>query len=243
MNVIICDDEYVYRQSILEKVEAWSVHNHHEDAIMVKAFASGEDLLEAWQNGLPIDILFLDIEIPNELDGMNIAKEIYRHDENIPIVFVTNYSEYACEGYLVNALRYIIKPVQQPSINDCMNIAWNQWVLAQTESVRIDNGRQTIILPVRQIILIESYRHQIKITTSSTSSIEYRGSMSEIETKLPAGMFVQCHKSYIVNLMYVRKLQATCLTLANGEQIPLGRKYAAEFSKAFDLYYQGDIGL
>ena len=124
MQVVICDDELVYADSIRRSVERWAQETRRLDKIFVKVFSSSEDLLETWSNGMVIDLLFLDIQIPGELSGMEAAKEIHGKDEYIPIVFITNYSEYAFEGYSVNALRYLRKPVSQQDIDTCMNIAW-----------------------------------------------------------------------------------------------------------------------
>ncbi len=239
MNVIVCDDEQIYRQSIAEKVQVWSKIHHHEAAVMIHTFSSSEDLMEAWEKGLQIDMLFMDIQIPHETSGLNTAKMIFERDEHIPIAFITNYAEYACEGYLVNALRYILKPFRQEAIDDCMNIAWNRWSLAQVESIRIETGRQIELLPVQQILLIESFAHQLLFTMAYDQSIEARGSISQYADMLPSGLFGQCHKSYLVNIMYVCKLQSNSLLLSNGRTVAVGRKYSESFYRLFNQYHQG----
>lgn len=239
MNVIICDDELIYRQSIEEKVRAWAKAHQHDAAVMIYSFASSEDMLEEWEHGLHIDMLFLDIQIPYETDGLKTAKIIFDQNENTPIAFITNYAEYACEGYLVNALRYILKPIRQQEIDDCMNIAWNRWVLAQSNSVRIETGKQVELIPMQQILYVESFAHRLLFTTVSGQHIDARGSISQLMIVLPKGLLGQCHKSYLVNVMYVRKLQTDSLTLSNGYSIPIGRKYATTFYQLFNQYHQG----
>lgn len=239
MNVIICDDEQVYRTSIEEKVDVWAKEHQHESAVIVHSFASSEDLLEEWKRGLHFDMLFMDIQIPYETDGLKIAKTIFEQNENIPIAFITNYAEYACEGYLVNALRYILKPIRQQAIDDCMNIAWNRWVLTQSDSVRIEVGKQVVLLPLQQILLVESYAHRSLFTTTNGQQIDASGSIGQLASSLPKGLLGQCHKSYLVNVMYVRKLQTNELTLSNGTVVPIGRKYASTFYQLFNQYHQG----
>lgn len=239
MNVIICDDEQIYRDSIEDKVRVWAKAHQHDAAVMIYSFASSEDLLEEWEHGLHFDILFMDIQIPYEIDGLKTAKIIFEQNENIPIAFITNYAEYACEGYLVNALRYILKPIRQQAIDDCMNIAWNRWFLAQSDSVRIETGKQVELIPVQQILFVESFAHRLLFTTVSGQHIDARGSISQLVMTLPKGLLGQCHKSYLVNVMYVRKLQTDSLTLSNGSNIPIGRKYASAFYQLFNQYHQG----
>lgn len=240
MNIVICDDESVYRKSIIEKIQNWARNNYRDEMITVRSFSSSEELLDAWEKGMRIDMLFLDIQIPHELSGMEIAKRINSIDEYIPIVFVTNYIEYACEGYLVNALRYVMKPIEQGKINECMDIAWNRWQLLQAESLRIESGKQIIIMPIKNIVMIESFGHILRIySTTISNEIEVRARLKEYVQKLPKGMFSQCHKSYVVNIMFVRKIRSNEVTLASGKSIPLGRKFAMDFLAAFNNYYQG----
>ena len=74
MNIVICDDEKVYIDSIAQKVRTWAVQKNLEGLISLRSFVSSEDLLYAWDNGLTIDILFIDLKIPNELGSLELAK-------------------------------------------------------------------------------------------------------------------------------------------------------------------------
>ncbi len=88
MRIAICDDEAVYRMAISEAVEHWrKVHNI--DTILVQQYHSSEDLLEDIENNQRFDVLFLDIQIPNEMCGIELAKRIREYDECVQIVFFT----------------------------------------------------------------------------------------------------------------------------------------------------------
>lgn len=239
MNVVICDDERVYIQSIKEKVEKWAAEKAVDRSIVIRTFLSSEDLLEAWESGLTIDMLFLDVQIPHELSGMEIAKQIFEKNEYVPIAFITNYSEYACEGYHVNALRYIVKPVHQKDIDECMNISWNRWNLSLSESIRVKTSTCMMALPVKDILMIESIGHQLRIHTINDGITEIRARLIDYAKLLPDGLFAQCHKSYIVNIMYVRRIEPSQLTLATREVVPIGRKYTQGFFSLFNSYNQG----
>lgn len=239
MNVVICDDERSCIDQVKRCVETWSMQYHHTDAVMIHSFQSSEDLYEQYEKGLSIDMLFLDIQIPSEMSGMDVAKLIHEQNEYIPIAFITNYSEYACDGYYVNALRYIIKPIQQKVIDECLDIAWNRWVLAQSESISIQMGKQAILLPIRDIIWVEASAHFIKIEAVGIAPLEVRAKLSDYYSMLPHGMFAQCHRGFIVNIKYVRRIQPNQITLAGGKVIPVGRKYAAGFFELFNQYNQG----
>lgn len=237
MHVVICDDERSCVQAIREKVEQWAADK--AAALTLQTCLSSEDLLDAWKNGLTIDMLFLDVQFPHELSGLEVAKQIFAKNEYIPIAFVTNNAEYACEGYHVNALRYIVKPVRQKDIDECMNIAWNRWNLALSESIQVKASACVIALPVKDIRMIESIGHQLHIHTISGGIIEARARLSDYARLLPDGLFGQCHKSYIVNIMYVRRIESSSLTLATREVVPIGRKYMQGFFSLFHAYHQG----
>ena len=239
MNVIVCDGERTYREAVADKVMLWAKESRHTAAVMIYQFSSSEDLLEQWEHGLQIDMLFIDILISFELDGLKTAKTIFEKNEQIPIAFITNYTEYACEGYSVNALRYILKPIRQEAISECMRIAWNRWELAQSESLRIAVGKRVEYVPLQQIMMIESLSHHLLFTTTSGRCIDAYGSFHQYTPNLPAVLFGQCHKSYIVNVMYVRRIQSDRLFLSNGTSIPIGRKYAPSFFQSFNQYHQG----
>ena len=239
MNVVICDDDKTYLEQMKECVERWCNQNKHNESVMIHSFQSSEDLYEAYENGFSIDMLFLDIQIPSELSGMEVAKLIFRKNEYVPMAFITNYSEYACEGYQVTALRYILKPIQQKDVDECLDIAWNRWLMSQSESVMIQMKKQALRLPVRDILYIESIRHYVRIEVAGMDYIEVRARLSDYLALLPSGMFAQCHKGFLVNIMYVRRIMPNQVVLAGGRIIPLGRTFSASFLDAFSHFYQG----
>lgn len=240
MQVVICDDESVYLDSIRRYVEYWARETQHVSCVLIKTFASSEDLLEAWSNGMPIDMLFLDIQIPGELSGMDIAKKIHSRDEYIPIVFITNYSEYVFEGYAVNALRYLRKPISQGDIDICMDIAWRQWSNGHDQFLMLSTITQSIRVPIDAIIYIEAVSHTLRIFTADEIGIyEIRDTLERMESKLPQEGFVRCHRSFIVSLRHIRKYKNGMITILTGTTIPVGRKHMQLFSSKFRAYYQG----
>lgn len=242
MYVALCDDEELYLDAVEKSVLQWAKAYNRQEMLIIKKFRSSEDLLELWSNGMDIDLLFLDVQIPNEMSGMEVAKAIHRKNEYVPIVFVTNYGEYAYEGYCVNAMRYLRKPISQEDINACMEIAWRRWNNAQEQFVSLVTPSQSVRFPINALVYVETISHILKVHTSDNIELyEIRAPLEQLEAMLPAGCFVRCHKSFIVNLRYVRKYKAGQITVASGAEIPLGRKYMQEFAEKYRQYYQGDI--
>lgn len=238
MNVILCDDEKLFLEFIEQKIMAWAGRTGHRRGLMIHSFTSSEDMLDAWQHGMQVDALFLDIQIPGEMNGMAAAKEIHRANANIPIVFVTCYGEYAAEGYEVNALRYLRKPVSEQDVVECMNILWHRWELQQTACIVLDVPTQILRLPVNAILYIEVAGHYCIIrTTDSEQTHRLKQSMDSLRKKIPENILVQCHRSFIVNLMYIRHITSGNITMADGTVIPMSRSYQAQLLKMFRSYY------
>lgn len=239
MRIAICDDELIYRVALCEAIEYWQ-KQHNVEAVLIQHYHSSEELLNDLENKQQYDMLFLDIQIPNEMDGIELARKIREMDECVQIVFFTNFSEYAYEGYHVNALRYLQKPVHPDQISECLNIAFRQWKYTQSENIILDYNGGRLVLKYKSILYIEASGHTILIhCTHEKTPIRLRHRLSQLITSLPKTIFVMCNRSYIVNIIYVRKITYDRVTMANGEDISIGKQYRDALRRAFNSYYQG----
>lgn len=245
MNLIICDDDEFYLKSIEAKINAWADGAGHRSDIMTYHFTSGEDMLDAWRHGLTADAFFLDIEIPREMNGLAVAREIHRTNEYIPIVFITNYGEYALEGYRVNALRYLHKPITPEAIGECMDCIWRRWSLQGQNCVLLNTSSQQLCLPSDSILYLEMKGHYCRLATTSNvaSHYDFKLSLSQLREQLPPKLFAQCHRSCIVNLLYVRRIEKSSITMSDNTVLPIGRSYQRDFMEHFRQFHTegGDV--
>jgi len=241
MNIIICDDDELYLYSARDKINAWADRTGHSSDLRIHLFTSSEDLLDAWHHGLPADALFLDIRIPFEMNGLAVAGEIHCFNEHIPVVFMTDYGEYATEGYKVNALRFLHKPITTEAIDECMELIWHRWSLQNKECVLLDISSQLLRLPTDAILYIEMKGHYCSLNTTSniTPNYQFKLPLRQIQERLPEELFVQCHRSYIVNLMYVRHMEKDYITMSDNTTIPVSRRYQKNFVSRFRHLYIG----
>ncbi len=239
LRIAICDDEEIYRATLYDYIERWEKETGRKNSVIKQTYKSGEDLLFDLEGGAIFNLLFLDIEIPKEQNGLLTAKEIYQKDPYTTIVFVTNYSEYACSGYEVNALRYILKPITYNSIVDCLDITWHKLEMIADESVIIQDGGRVISIPIRSLVYAESFGHTMHIILSEGNEYNIRVSLSEFIKQYPSNIVVQCHRSYVVSLRYIRKITRKEITLLDNTVIPLGQKYEKQLYSAFMRYHQG----
>jgi len=239
MKVVVCDDEAIYREAVCSKIHRWAEAQGHRDEIQISEFQSCEDMLETMEAGGECHLLFLDIEIPGEMNGVEAARVIRRKNPYIPIVFITNYAYYALDGYEVNALRYLMKPVTQESIDKCLSIAWDRVEMTIDRTVIVRDGAMIIVLPFSDFILAESYGHNLIIKASGGQQYSERERLVKFIERARNKLVIQCHRSYAVNLIHVRKLKPGWVTMANGDIVPTGAKFEEQFYDQFMSYHQG----
>lgn len=238
MHVVVCEDEKIYQNSIQGNIELWIQRTHHAD-VKANFFSSSEDLLERWKKGLKVDILFLDIIFHHEMNGMEVAKQIRETDKFVPIVFVTNSDAFVKDGYEVRAFRYLNKPIVYEDIAICLDVAYKQYTLTHNEYLIISNAGQRLALRHGEILFFEVQSPYVLIYMQSKKEpfkIRYR--FLDLIPRLPEELFTLCHRSYLVNIVHVRAIKRTTLTLSTGQELPVSRSFAEHLNDVFDSYYQ-----
>lgn len=184
----------------------------------VDRISSADDLLAGY---VPIyDILFLDIEMPGT-DGMSAARSIRRKDARTIIVFVTNMSELAIEGYGVDALDFLVKPVDPASVEMVMRRALPRIESRQVGSVTLAMHGGMRVVSHDQLYYVEVRSHYVTYHTAS-ESVTVRGSLAEVERQLEGGPFLRCNRWYIVNVRHVTSVRDGKLTV-NGVELEVSR--------------------
>lgn len=236
MHIAICEDEACYREALESAIARWADACGHPD-VSVRAFPSSEDLLECWQRGMPIDLLFTDIQIPGELDGMALARRIRERDAHMSIVFVTHYAHYVFDGYAVQALRYLQKPVSDQALFSCLELAFRQFQALHTQSPVLSTPEARLVLRHAELRFVEVRSHYLLFSTEGQQAARVRARLSEFLDRLPTPPFVQCHRSYVVNLAHIRRFTRNSLLLTNGQTLPVSQTHYPALSAAFERYY------
>lgn len=120
MKIGIIEDEAVHMQILNRYIKNWGVER--KENIQIKEYDSAESFLFAWDDEKDFDILFIDIQM-KKMDGIKMAKLIRESDNNIALVFTTGVAEYISEGYEVEALHYLIKPIKEEKVVQCLERA------------------------------------------------------------------------------------------------------------------------
>lgn len=185
----------------------------------IDIFGDAEAFLAASYDGQPYSALFIDIELTG-LNGMDIAKAVRENGYTGMIVFTTSHEQFVYEGYEVEAFRYLLKPVKDSDIQACVRrVLHNQ----NRHSLVFSFDKKQYSIDHDEILYISSYGHYITIHTAQ-EKYEWKYSLKELEPILPQ-QFVRCHRSFIVNLDHLRKIEGKRILLKDGTIIDIAPGY------------------
>lgn len=225
--VAICDDEQEQIQYIHSVLTKWGNLAGH--TCEVHKFPSAEAFLFAYEEDQAYDILLLDVKM-GDMSGIELARRIRQKGSRAEIIFLTSYFEFADEGYEVDALHYLVKPVPEGKLLEVLEKAAGR-LAAEPPSVVISCEGETVKIYEAEILYVESFQHYISIHTKERE-YSIKESISVFADRLGHDFF-RIHRSYLVSLKYVIRISRTLITLEGGTQLPLARGKYDEINRAF----------
>ena len=231
---IIVDDEELARISLRLALEKFA------DVEILAECANGFEALKKVRELKP-QILFLDIQMP-KLSGFDVVELL---GEEAPlIVFVTAYDEYALRAFEAHAVDYLLKPVDEKRLKNTLEHIDDHLFFRRSQdlSEALNSYRQTQpplqrllihdrsrvhVIPVDQVIFIQAQDDYVLIHTAQESFLKYER-LSRLENMLDPQQFLRIHRSYILNLKYLKKIEpvtkdSRVALLSNGQQLPVSR--------------------
>ncbi len=229
---MIVDDESIAREVIA---------THLSKIPSINMVASCGSAIEAFNNlrEHDIDLIFLDINMP-EISGISFAKSI---NKDVKIIFTTAYRDFAVEGFELQAVDYLLKPISfdrlLQSINNyfTLNIDNKQdktKEFKENDFMFVRADRRMIKIDFESIIYIESYSDYIKIHLTN-ETIVTRETISAVEAKLPKSRFLRIHRSFIISLNNISSFTNEEITI-NNTSLTISRSYKKEVLKVLERY-------
>ncbi len=228
MKILICDDEMKYVHDLEAHVHEYMCNRFiaHE---IVTATSAGQIMGE----DLRFDLAFLDIQM-GETDGITLAKELQKHNSKITIFFVTNFDEYQDDAMDLRAFRFFSKPFNVARLYSGLDKAMEYIDRAYVDIFLYgDNAQQRILID--DILYITRENRKIVVKTTK-QSFTIRQGFEELCEKMPPLFFYQVHKSFVVNLHYVKQYAYSELFLTDGTRIPVAPRKQAQFHKYWFEY-------
>ena len=231
MLIVICDDDIEQIAYLRKALHQWAADKSF--AVDVAEYESAEQFLFGYGD-TPCDLLLLDIEMRG-LNGMELAKRLRSNGDMLPIVFITGYSDYIAEGYDVEALHYLLKPVAKEKLFAVLD-KYVEKRSVKTDELLVETADGATHISADRITYIEAFGRKTALHLSDDTIIDCTMSISKFSAMQVNG-FVSSHRSYIVNLRYIRTIGRTALILDSGEEIPLSRRLYSEVNRRFIEFY------
>lgn len=231
----VVEDEPAACQKVLDYLNRYQDENNEN--LTVSVFDDGAKIVEGYR---PIyDILLLDIEM-KQMDGMEAARRIRKIDSSVVIVFITNASQYAINGYEVQALSYLLKPVPYFAFSQEIKRSIETVRRQTDESMLFEAGSQRTRIELKSIVYIESIRHTIIIHTLD-GKLSVTSTLKELEAQLADHDFFRSNSCYLVNLRHVTGIEDQDCIMSNGERLRVSRPRKKAFIAALANYINGGL--
>ena len=170
------------------------------------------------------------------VDGITLAKSIRNKSENVFIVFLTGHIEYALEGYEVNALRYLTKPVDIGKLKEVIRYVQEKQGSARQLIIREDG--EEILIDISDVIYMESMNQNVRIVTSKGEHI-IRYNIGDFEEELKNDGFFRIHRGYLISLSKVKKLSKNDAIMDGDIALPVSRSNVKPLKEALYAYVEG----
>ena len=194
-------------------------------------------------NNNEVQLLFIDINMP-DLNGMEFVKSL----TNKPyVVFTTAYSEYAVEGFKVDAVDYLLKPIDYTSflkaatkvknLIDLKSVTSVESIKATSDHLFVKSEYKLVRIELEDITYIESQHEYIKINLVNRKPVMTMVSMKAIEDQLPADHFMRVHRSFIVNLKKITTIERNRILFDDKVLVPVSDQYKDKFQSYIDEFF------
>jgi two-component system, LytTR family, response regulator len=237
MRTIIVDDERLARQELKSLLAEYK-------EIEIIAECSNAEEAKQKINELKPDLVFMDIQMPGKT-GLELLEEISSLPE---VVFVTAYDEYALKAFEINALDYLLKPVQPERLGETIKKLFhkensekkeNNSILSDDDHVFLKDGEKCWFVKLSDLRLFESEGNYVRVLFNTSKPLILR-SLNNLETRLPAKSFFRASRKHIVNLKYIETIEnwfngGLMVKLKTGEQVEISRRQAVKLKDLMSL--------
>lgn len=235
INIAVCDDEKYMSEKIKKMTEDFFGKKNTD--ISVVEYSSGEELLKSNEG---MDILFLDIGMRG-MDGIETARKLRAHGFHGFLIFITVLKEMVFQSFEVQPFDYLMKPVLEERFEKTMErlfLSLQDRLSPEKANLLVRKGCESNIISFQNIICCEIINRKVYLYLASGEVISYYDRIENLEKKLD-GRFFRCHRSYLINLGYLKSYRSHTAYMTDGREIPVSRLRSREFSNII-LQYMRD---
>lgn len=224
MQIAICDDEKIFRDSLKEVLIKYKTEKRI--CLDIFEFESGEALLKTDE---VFDVVFMDYQMPG-IDGLETARILRSKNSICSIIFITAYPHFVMDSFTVQPFRFMEKPLDVIKIYEALDSYIKQQKLLYPLII-IENGEYKTV-NAADIIYLEGDGKYCTVRTNK-ETLHSSKTISQVYKLLPAHCFYRIHKSYVINMYCITSFKENVVTLNNGEVATVSRNNIAEFKRVY----------
>ena len=236
IKIAICDDSIDIIKQLKDIILNYEKINGYQ--FNIKTFNSGQELEKNMKNEI-FDVIFLDVELDGIL-GIDIGKKL-RDDINnysTKIIYISSHQHYAISAYDSMPTDFISKPFKIEKVEKSISNVLKLLNFIKKDFIYNSNGKTNKVL-LNDIVYFESYRNVVKIVTIDGKEDKFYSTLKQVMNNINSKTFIQQHKSFIVNIEYITKIEKNTIILVNNQGIPISRdkiKYVKQMILNYERY-------
>jgi two-component system response regulator AgrA len=239
LHFVILDDDAVHNISTSKKIES-IFKEYNIEATIALSTTKPKEVIEYCLNNTNLNnVYLLDVDIQDRINGIDVATDIRQQDANAYIVFISAHPEFVMPSLKTKIFDYLIKPVSMLTMAKCIQSIHTDFMklhLYRAEQLTIKSGFESYTVDVDEITFFEKYGHLL-VAHTVLGKIESSESLESIENRLNKKKFFRCHKSYLVNILHISKIDYTdnMIYLKNGEACQVSKRCKKELKSICGL--------
>ena len=237
LRAAVCDDE---RQFLLAMEELLQKTGRVET---VRLFESGEELIEELDAGTELDVVFLDIDFHGISEGLDFATRMYECAPSIQIVYVTGYTDKFVQDvflHTANLCGFLKKPVETEVLEQFLKKAKRLREEYEKSRLVVTVKGCVEVVPFSEIIYLESIGHRLLLHMEKGEKQIYE-KLEDVRQRLPEDLFLHCHKSFLVNMEKILRLETDRVALKNGQEIAISKRKLKESRRRYFEYLERSV--
>lgn len=235
MKIAVCDNELLFLKQFLTLCQNFPCIDE------ITPFQNGDLLLEQVNAGSSFDAVFMDIDFGNKKSGIEYSKELYEINSQIRLVYITGFTDRFVQHVFLspsNMIGFLTKPVDKDILSSVLDKLQSSLDQDKQTLFCIVGKSDSISVPISSIFYLESNAHRSLIYTDTENYSLYER-LSVLKEQLPS-CFLACHKSYIVNMNKIKRIEKKVIILENLTEIPISKSQYANVKQTYFRYMQKD---
>lgn len=229
----ICENEVIQAEWLQSLVEEYAASKHV--SVQINIWESAEIFLFHYAENKDVDIILLDIQM-SEMTGMEMARQLREEDDSVALLFITGLTDYISEGYSVEAIDYLVKPLKKEKLFQALDRLLAKYPVKE-EFLLVEQDDEQIKISRDDILFIEVEGREIKVVMKK-QVIFLKDSLQNFSKRLNQEQFVQPYRNIVVNCSRIKRIRKGTLIMDDGSVIPVSRRNQQKVVTAFTNYFR-----